>query len=262
MKIKLSWTSWVALALLPISIVAVFYFSPWAQVPERIINSDLRFSLMLPLAALASYTCIVFLVKSKTMSSEFRLPWIMYSIATFAFLLVNIMTTLENSLIIIDRPQILNIFMIVMGLGFLLLPLSGMIAEVSKPSWKGRKSSTEVFVIIVVVLLVAYIFIDRTSVVSEIILTAFTHLIMIFICAVIIQKDGKEKVSFCYKVILPGFVVFMAGSILDKLFKNSNWTNISAITFLTCFIIAADIRTNIWLEESATKVSQGIEAQK
>ena len=248
MKYKLGWISWVALALLPISVAAVFYLFPWTQMLGKIINSDLRFSLMLPLAALASYTCIVFLVKSKTMSREYRLPWIMYSLAAFAFLLITIMTTVENSLIKFD-PHIWNLSGIVFILSFLLLSALGMISEASKPSWKGRKSSISIFAAVLLALLVTYLFINRDSMAGNLVYTLLGNLSAVFFCVVIIQRAGQENISASYKVLLVGLVVALICSVLDTFFKNSNWGSISTIADVTCFIIATDIRTNIWLIE-------------
>lgn len=234
--------------LLPISVAAVFYFFPWAQVPGKIINSDLRFSLMLPLAALASYTCIVFLVKSKTMSREYRLPWIMYSVAAFAFLIFTIMT-ITRSLSMFDNPLVWNTFGIVMGLGFLLLPLSGMISEGSKPSWKGRKSSISIFAAVMLALLFTYLFINRDSMAGNLVYTLLGNLSAVFFCVVLIQRARQEDISASYKVLLAGFVVALICSVLDTFFKNSNWDSISMITNVTCFTIATNLRTNIWLKE-------------
>lgn len=260
MRVKLGWISWVALGLLIISIMSVFLINPSIpKEPPYIYNHEIYNILYIPLALLSGVAFTIFLIKSRSMPKDHKKPWLFFSVASFSFFTTMLLYLLlvvfklgdYESFVDILVRQGINLF----GLLSIVLIFMGFDSEASKDFWKDRKTIMWPFYLALAVIFFTSIYIRTMwSSFNEILYSVFFMLIPSVLCIKVIKLARNEPISLCYKVLLFGFIVSMLCSIVEVLLKIQALNNIEMLVNLFCVVVAVDIRTSIWLDESKQKV--------
>jgi hypothetical protein len=252
---RITWISWVALALMVVGIVGVVLFSSVKITPpisDRII--DYEYVLILPLAMLSSYAFIIFLVKAKKMPAMDKSPWISFSVGSFLYLASTVFHLFRYGLYTTNPrlfekilPNGISEFCLVFAIFAILY---GFIAEVRTSA---RNLLLSNYLGIYALLYISTSLIEHFFPIGAIIRIVLGLSIPSVFCIYVINSIGKEPKAICYKVLLAGFIASTVIGVVCYLLKTDVYEPILALVNLFCVVVATDIRTQIWLEESSAK---------
>ncbi|MBP7733369.1 MAG: hypothetical protein KA140_06385 [Caldisericia bacterium] len=253
---RVTWISWVALALMVVGVVGViliFLVKVTPPISDKIIDYENVFNL--PLAMLSSCAFIIFLVKAKKMHPIDKRPWLSFSIASFFYLSSIVLWLFRFGLDsvnaqIFDRiiPSGISLICLIAAIiaicfGFIAETLTSA-RNLPLSAYVGPLVASFIAIYLLGSLLGSFLPIAK---ILEIVIG---YSIPSILCIYVINSIGKEEPkAICYKVLLAGFMASTVIVVICYLFKTDVHEPIWVIINLFCVVVAADIRTNIWISE-------------
>lgn len=221
-----------------------------------ILNDSQGIFFCIPLVIILCIAVSLIVANMKNSHITERIPWFFYSTSTYLLGAASILYTVSLFLIepsfgfastitniIIASAKILPVLVV----AFVII---GIIAEITKPAWKGRLSLYWIPLGITVLFWVSTFLFNNDGLWYNdpkiMIYPTIALLLPSMLCSIVIQRAGKEKISLAYYFIGSGFFVMFLAVIIFLFTFSANRYDFTLITLgilamLTLIIIGADI---------------------